>query len=74
MADEDKIPPPLCVWCSKPWSDEMVAAQAEVDIEDGYYNEYHVRSADLTIDITCSACKRLVYRKEIRGAPATRKY
>jgi formate-dependent nitrite reductase cytochrome c552 subunit len=75
VAEDDKIPPPLCVWCSAPWCDEMVKAQADVEVEDGYYQgEYYVRSADIVLDITCSTCKRLVYRKEIRAVPADRKY
>lgn len=75
MADnDDKIPPPLCVWCSAPWTDDMVKAYVQVDIENGYYEgDYSVNSADITLDITCSTCNRLVYRKEIRKAPADQK-
>ena len=72
---EPDPPPPLCVFCSAPWTDDMLKAQAETEIEDGYYEgEYYVRGADITIDVTCSSCNRLVYRKEIRNAPNERKY
>ena len=65
---EPDPPPPLCVFCNAPWTDDMIEAQAKTEIENGYYEgEYYVRSADITLDVTCSSCKRrLVYRKEIR--------
>lgn len=70
MTDETSelsIPPPLCVWCSAPWTDDMLKVSAEADIEWGYYpGDAYVDSVDVSIDVTCSSCKRLVYRKEIR--------
>jgi hypothetical protein len=24
MTEQEKAPPPLCVWCSAPWSDDML--------------------------------------------------
>lgn len=60
-------PPPLCVFCGKPWTDEMLKVFAEADIEHGYYEgDYSVVGYDVSIDVTCSSCKRLVYRKELR--------
>lgn len=74
-SDDDVIPPPLCVFCSAPWTDEMLTAQARTEIENGYYEgEYYIQSADVTLDVACSTCKRLVYRKEIRGAPNEKKW
>lgn len=67
MADDDKIPPPLCVWCSAPWTDEMMKVTAEAEMEDGYYGDSYLSgNGVVNIDITCSSCKRLVYRKEVR--------
>lgn len=67
MAEDDqKIPPPLCVWCSAPWTDEMVQMGAEAEMESGYYGDSYVEYIDLKIDVVCSTCKRLVYRKEVR--------
>lgn len=68
MSDKaETIPPPLCVFCSAPWTDDMMAVFATAELEDGYYEgDVSVSSIDVTIDVTCSSCKRLVYRKECR--------
>lgn len=66
MSDKDqKIPPPLCVWCSAPWDDDMVKVFANTKAETGYYGELEGIDVVVNIDITCSKCKRLVYRKEV---------
>ena len=63
----EKPPPPLCVYCSAPWTDDMLKAYGEADIENGYYpEEYYFQAFNAVIDVTCSTCKRLVYRKELR--------
>lgn len=70
MTDEpekDEIPPPLCVWCSAPWTDDMLKVSSQAEMETGYYDDKWVESIDTTIDVTCSTCKRLVYRKEVRS-------
>lgn len=67
MTENEKPPPPLCVYCSAPWTDDMLNVSAEADMDWGYYpGEASVDSVDVNIDVTCSTCKRLVYRKEIR--------
>jgi formate-dependent nitrite reductase cytochrome c552 subunit len=69
MAKNKKVspPPPLCVWCSAPWTDDMLKVYAKADIENGYYEgEYTVIGYDTVVDVTCSSCHKLVYRKEIR--------
>lgn len=64
---EEKIPPPLCVFCNAPWTDDMMKAWGEAAIESGYYEgDYSVEHIDVVIDVTCSSCNRLVYRKELR--------
>lgn len=64
---EPDPPPPLCAFCSAPWTPDMVTLQNDyADIEYGYYDSVDAITADFTIDIHCSTCKRLVYRKEIR--------
>ena len=70
MADEDKIPPPLCVFCSAPWTDDMLRVYTKADFDWGYYpGDFCVDGYDTTIDVTCTSCKRLVYRKEVRLTP-----
>lgn len=64
MADE-KPPPPLCVWCSAPWDDDMVKVFAKTEVETGYYGNMEGVDVVVDIDITCSKCNRLVYRKEV---------
>ena len=61
------IPPPLCVFCSAPWTDDMVKVFATAHEYHGYYeSEIWVSKVDATIEINCSTCKRLVYKKELR--------
>ena len=62
----DRIPSPLCVWCSAPWTDDMLTVSADAEMDNGYYGDIFVEYIDVVIDITCSTCKRLVYRKEVR--------
>lgn len=61
--DREEYKPPLCVWCSAPWTDDMLRAYAEADVSWGEYGQ--VDGITIHIDVTCSTCKRLVYRKEI---------
>ena len=60
----EKIPPPLCVWCSAPWTDDMVDIYAWAGCSGGDYAE--ITMIDITMDVICSSCKRLVYRKHVR--------
>jgi hypothetical protein len=58
-------PPPLCVYCNAPWTDAMVKVLAETEVETGYYRgEIDGVETTINIDVTCSTCNRLVYRKE----------
>lgn len=66
--------PPLCVFCSAPWTADMVQVSAEVELEHGYYGSVSLGEADAVVDITCSTCKRLVYRKEIRRIGLSERY
>lgn len=67
--------PPLCVFCNAPWTPEMVKVSAEVELEDGYYGDMSLSGDGVAVvDITCSTCKRLVYRKELRLSNVGRKY
>ena len=58
-------PPPLCVFCNAPWTDDMLKVFGQTELEDGYYGETYLRDTDLSIDVVCSSCKRLVYKKQI---------
>lgn len=63
----NKPPPPLCVWCSAPWTDDMLKVYVTADLDWGYYpGDFTIEGADTVIDVTCSSCGKLVYRKEIR--------
>lgn len=66
-------PPPLCVFCNAPWTDEMVKVLAQSEIEWGYYpGEAYGVDITVNIDVTCSSCNRLVYRKEVRERGSAR--
>jgi hypothetical protein len=56
----DPIPVPMtCVYCNAPWTPEMV----ELVELSGYCST--CADAERVIDVFCSACTRLVYRKEV---------
>lgn len=70
--DEVVIPPPLCVWCSAPWTDGMVKIFADAEMYHGYYEgDISVERITVDIEVTCSSCKRLVYKKELGEVPHT---
>lgn len=64
MTEIEAPPPPLCVYCSAPWTEDMMSVYADADIEHGYYDDMYIEHIDMVVDVTCSSCKRLVYRKE----------
>ena len=67
MAEREPPPPPLCVFCNAPWTDEMLKVLAEAEMETGYYGDsYLTGKGVVAINVTCSSCKRLVYQKEVR--------
>lgn len=70
MADEeiDGFAPgarPLCVYCSKPWTDDMIRVMNKTSLEHGYYGDVDNVQTYTHIDINCSSCKRPIYRKEV---------
>jgi hypothetical protein len=57
---------PLCVFCSSPWTDDMIKTLHSTEVETGYYGTLEGVDLEELIDITCTSCNRLIYRKEIR--------
>lgn len=58
---------PICVFCNAPWTDAMIRVY-DIDAihgEDSY--DFGPEDQRATVDITCSSCNRLIYRKEFRG-------
>lgn len=72
MAKEEKIDGfapgarPLCVFCNIPWTDDMIKTLTNATLDIGYYGDPGALHLFETVDITCSNCKRLIYRKEIQ--------
>ena len=64
---EDNPPPPLCVFCNAPWTDDMVKIYAEAQFSPGTY-EACFDGVAVQVDVTCSTCNRLVYRKSVNDA------
>lgn len=54
---------PLCPFCSKPWSDDMVRVY-DVVTSAGCETCGYGSTVEATIDITCNSCNRLIYRKQ----------
>ena len=69
MTDTKKPPPPLCVFCNAPWTDDMLKVFASADMYHGYYGDVSLEKIHTVIDVTCGNCNRLVYRKELRDIP-----
>jgi hypothetical protein len=63
--EEPDPPPPLCVYCSAPWTDAMVKVGAACELEDGHYGGSWVDRIVVNIEAHCESCTRLVYRKEV---------
>ena len=71
--DDDKVDGfapgarPLCVFCNAPWTDDMVSVMAQSEIDAGYYGDLEGNPVWVEIDIKCSKCARLIYRKQVYG-------
>lgn len=61
---KEEPPPPLCVFCNAPWSDDMLKVYSDAEISWGDYGG--LDGIETTIDVTCRSCNRLVYRKHVR--------
>lgn len=54
--------PPLCPWCSAPWTSKMIEVEAMAGggcDTCGYGGEPHG-----TVTINCESCKKLIYQKD----------
>jgi hypothetical protein len=62
---------PICVFCNAPWTDEMIRVY-DVDASHGEGSyDFGPEDERATVDITCSSCERLIYRKEYRAWDGT---
>lgn len=57
----ETITNPLCVYCNKPWSIDMVKL---LDVSTDWCVSGGVYGSRATLDITCDGCGKLIYRKE----------
>lgn len=66
MVDEHQdgfVARPLCPFCSAPWDDEMIHVY-DIDASHGPGSyDFGPENETATVDITCSSCDRLIYRK-----------
>ncbi len=55
---------PICVFCNALWTDEMITVY-DIDARHGEGSyDFGPEDQRATVDITCSTCRRLIYRKE----------
>ena len=52
--------PPLCPFCSEPWTEEMI--DLEANASEGYASVGPESWGSL--EIVCHKCKKLIYKKE----------
>jgi hypothetical protein len=58
---------PLCPFCSAPWTDAMIRV-FDIDARHGRDSyDFGPEDQQATVDITCTTCKRLIYRKHYKG-------
>ena len=58
---------PICVFCNAPWTDAMIRV-FDIDARHGEGSyDFGPEDQVATLDITCSSCERLIYRKEFQG-------
>jgi hypothetical protein len=57
---------PICGFCNAPWTDDMVRL-LDVYSSGGCDSCGYGARSIATVDITCAACDRLIYRKEHEG-------
>jgi formate dehydrogenase maturation protein FdhE len=58
---------PKCVFCNAEWDDAMIRV-FNVDARHGPDSwDFGPEDQRASIDITCSTCQRLIYRKEYRA-------
>lgn len=62
MTRPEKIPPPLCVFCNAPWTDDMV--QIEAYASAGCDTCGYGSTTSGTVSVVCSSCHKTVYIKE----------
>ena len=55
---------PLCVFCSAPWTDDMIAVEASTS--GGCDTCGWGATTSGTISINCHACGKLIYQKDFR--------
>lgn len=61
---------PICVFCNAPWTDDMVRCY-DIDAVHGEGSyDFGPEDQRATVDIVCSSCDRLIYRKEYRAEPS----
>lgn len=59
---------PICVFCNAPWTDDMIRV-FDIDASHGEGScDFGAEDQRATVDITCTGCNRLIYRKEYRAA------
>lgn len=63
MADNPNFAP-LCIWCSEPWSDDNVNVMVKAGSQACTYG--YRSSVNVTFEIKCHKCKKLMYKKEAR--------
>lgn len=63
LSSHEVLPKILCVFCNEPWDQDMKVALDWISA--GCDTCGYGSTANITLTITCTGCKRVIYKKDM---------